>query len=85
MIPNEVVSILMRKRVSFVRAWREHLGLTQREVAERMGISQSSYAQMESNAHKLRPSTAKRIADAFGIEWEQLREDDMEPLEDLEE
>ena len=33
-----------------VRAWREHLGLTQGEVSSRMGMSQSAYSQQEGNA-----------------------------------
>jgi transcriptional regulator with XRE-family HTH domain len=28
-----------------IRAWREHLNLTQEEVAKRMGISQPAFAQ----------------------------------------
>ena len=70
-LPNEVVGLILAGK-SAVRAWREYLGLTQAAVAERMGITQSAYAQMEASGANPRPSTLRRIADAMGIEWEQL-------------
>lgn len=73
-IPHEVVELHVLKGKSLVRAWRLHLGLTQKDVADKMGITQASFSQMENNHDKLRPSTLKRIADAMGIEWEQLVE-----------
>ncbi len=53
------------------RAWREHLGLTQEQVAERMGVTQSAYSQQESS-QKIRSATRRKIAAAFGILPEQL-------------
>ena len=70
LIPNEVVSRYVDCD-SIVRAWREHLGLTQAEVAERMHISQSAYSQLEASPH-LRPSSRGKIARALGISDEQL-------------
>ena len=46
-IPREVVGLTIGKRYPIVRAWREYKGLTQTEVAERMGISQAALSQME--------------------------------------
>ena len=57
--------------MSPARAWREHLGLTQQAVAERLGISQSAYAQQESS-DKLRKTTRIKIAAALGIAAELL-------------
>lgn len=73
-LPHEVVKLSTVGGLSLVRAWREHLGLTQEEVARRMGISQPAYAKMESKATLPRVATCKRIAEAMGIEWEQLTE-----------
>lgn len=73
-IPHKVVGLHLQGH-SLVRAWREYLGLTQVETARRMEISQSAYAQMEKPEAKLRPSTLQKIANAFGVEWEQLTED----------
>ena len=71
LIPNVVVGKVINKDMTPVRAWREHLGLTQSEVARRLGISQSAYAQQESK-ESVRKSTREKIAKAMGIASEQL-------------
>jgi transcriptional regulator with XRE-family HTH domain len=53
------------------RAWREHLGLKQAEVAARMGISQPAYSQQEEKK-RLRESSRDKIAAALGIKADQL-------------
>ncbi len=70
LIPNEVVSRYVDCD-SIVRAWREYLGLTQAEVAERMGITQGAYSQMECST-TLRPASRRKIAEALGIGLKQL-------------
>ncbi len=64
-IPHEVVSAMV-DGASPLRAWREHLGITQAEVAAVMGISQPAYAQME-NSKQPRKTTLKSAAQALGI------------------
>ena len=54
-----------------IRAWCEHLGLTQAEVASRLGISQAAYSQHE-NSQTLRKSTRIKMANALGLRAEQL-------------
>lgn len=71
-LPHEVVKRSTLGGLSLVRAWREYLGLSQAEVARRMGISQPSYAKMEAKETKNRPVTLKKIAEAMGIQWEQV-------------
>lgn len=73
-IPHEVVRLTVKKNYSLIRAWREYLKFTQAQVAERMGISQSAYAQMEKPDANLRPSTLLKIATALNLQWEQLDE-----------
>ncbi|VVM84271.1 hypothetical protein PS862_04891 [Pseudomonas fluorescens] len=70
MIPHEVVSLIVDGATP-IRAWREHLSLTQEEVARRMGISQQAFAQQE-NVAKPRKATREKIAGAFGITANQL-------------
>ncbi len=70
LIPNDVVSRTVDGATP-LRAWREHLGLTQAEVARRLGISQSAYAQQESS-DKLRASSREKIAAVLGIGATQL-------------
>jgi len=70
-IPNAVVDKVINKDMTPIRAWREHLGLTQSEVARRLDISQSAYAQQEAKK-PVRKSTREKIAKALGITPEQL-------------
>ncbi|MGF6205062.1 transcriptional regulator with XRE-family HTH domain [Pseudomonas frederiksbergensis] len=70
MIPHDVVTRIVDGTLP-VQAWREHLNLTQDEVAERMGVSQSAFAELES-VSKPRKQTREKIAAAFGINAAQL-------------
>ncbi|MET3234355.1 UNVERIFIED_ORG: DNA-binding XRE family transcriptional regulator [Burkholderia sp. 1263] len=70
MIPHAVVSRTVDGATP-ARAWREHLGLTQAEVADRLGVSQSAYAQQEAG-ERLRKSSREKIAAALGITAAQL-------------
>ncbi|QHB56102.1 helix-turn-helix domain-containing protein [Ralstonia solanacearum] len=65
LIPHAVVERTVEGATP-VRAWREHLGLTQAEVAGRLGISQPAYAQQE-NSNRLRKASREKIATALGI------------------
>jgi transcriptional regulator with XRE-family HTH domain len=58
-------------------ARRRALGLSQTEVAARMGTSQSAVARLEAGAGDIRLSTLDRYASAVGIrlDW-RLRKDD---------
>lgn len=71
-IPQAVVEKHILEGMSLVRAWREYLGLSQQEVAQKMAISQSAYSQMEKAEANLRPKTVHKIAQALGIVSGQL-------------
>ncbi len=70
LIPHEVVSATVDGR-SPIKAWREYLGLTQAEVAQRLEISQAAFAQLETSATP-RKSSLQRVAQALGLAFEQL-------------
>jgi DNA-binding XRE family transcriptional regulator len=70
-IPHEVVRMTIGNAMTLMRAWREYLGLTQEQVAARLGISQPALAQME-NAKRPRRATLEKLAAALGIHIEQL-------------
>ncbi|MBS0575152.1 MAG: helix-turn-helix transcriptional regulator [Proteobacteria bacterium] len=70
LIPHEVVSATV-DGASPMKAWREYLGLTQAEVAARLGVSQAAYAQTEAAARP-RKATVVRVAAALRIGVEQL-------------
>ena len=71
-IPQAVVEAHVMREVPLIRAWREELGLTQEDLAVRLGLSQAAVAKFEHpNAHP-RGATLKKIALALGISVEQL-------------
>jgi DNA-binding XRE family transcriptional regulator len=70
--PHEVVHSHTIEEKSLARAWREYKGLSQEEMAKRMGISQPAYAQMEKPSARLRLKTRMKIASALGISPDQL-------------
>ena len=71
-IPHEVVEKIILDDTSPIQAWREYLNLTQAEVAEKMGITQAAYSQMET-AKKNRKATLQKIAEALNINYLQLK------------
>ncbi|MFT0533256.1 helix-turn-helix domain-containing protein [Castellaniella hirudinis] len=70
-VPHEVVSLMVDNEWSIARAWREHLGVTQQEMAHRLGVTQSAYSQQESRGN-LRKASREKIAAALGISPDQL-------------
>jgi DNA-binding XRE family transcriptional regulator len=71
-VPDEVVNIAYERGVSPMAAWREHLGMTQAELASRIGVAQAAYAQME-RVKRPRKATLEKVAAALGLDTEQLR------------
>ncbi|CDM22934.1 hypothetical protein BN940_02291 [Castellaniella defragrans 65Phen] len=70
--PHEVMRLSVKNDWSVIRAWREHLGLTQTEMARRLEIRQPSYAAMEAPDAKPKKAIRERIAAAMGVTLEQL-------------
>jgi transcriptional regulator with XRE-family HTH domain len=57
-----------RAIAELVRSTRESCGLTQHELALRMGSTQSMVARWETGAHQLTLDTLDRIANALGVQ-----------------
>jgi predicted transcriptional regulator len=73
-IPNEVVGLMVKKRYNTVKAWRVYLGLTQKEIAKKAGITQAALSQMEKADNELRTATLEKLAGAMGLNVEQLQD-----------
>lgn len=71
-IPHDVVERHILEGLSLVRAWREYKGLSQQDIAGKLGISQSAYSQMEKPDANLRKSTLAKLASALELSPEQL-------------
>lgn len=46
-VPSEVVNICINQNVSLLAAWRIHLGLTQTDVAQKIGYNETAYRAVE--------------------------------------
>ena len=71
-LPHEVVRAVTINGISLIRAWREYLGMTQVELAEKCGMSQPALARLEKTGANPRIATLKKIGKAMSIELEQL-------------
>ena len=69
--PHEVVGANIRGD-SLIKAWREYRGMTQEELATKVGIKQPALARLEKTDANPRTSTLKKLADAMDITVEQL-------------
>lgn len=73
-IPHDVVKANVIDGVPMIKAWREHLGMTQTEIAEKAGMPQPSLARLERGDGTPRRATLQKLAAAMGIGVEQLEE-----------
>lgn len=60
---------------------REQAGESQYQTARRIGIAQSTYAQIEIGSRRPSVATAKRIGAVMGFDWPMLF-DDVDPKGD---
>jgi transcriptional regulator with XRE-family HTH domain len=64
-----------KKRPPFgarIHALREQAGLSQQQLAERLGMTQRAYAYWERNPVALRPEQLQKLAEALGVSVEEL-------------
>jgi len=72
-IPQSVVEAHVLNDVPLIRAWREHLGMTQDELSAKAGMAQSALAGLERGKSKPRTATITALADAMGLTVTQLQ------------
>jgi len=56
-----------------IKAWREYIGLTHKDLAERLGVSQAAVVKFERSDARPRNVTIRKIVSALGLEEELLR------------
>ena len=71
--PNDVVKAASRGN-SLIKAWREHFGLSQAELAAQAGMPESSLAELESTAVSPKKTDLTKLAKAMGIDRKQLQD-----------
>lgn len=70
-VPHEVVKLTLSNGVTTVAAWRMYRGMTQKEVADALGVTTSSVTQMEKRA-KPQNATLEKLAVIYDCKVEQL-------------
>jgi len=70
-IPHEVIKIALNKDVTIQAAWRMYRGMTQKEVAEKLGIKQSAVSQFE-KSETPRADNLARLASLYECRPTQL-------------
>ncbi len=65
-VPSQVVNRLLDGD-NPIRVWREFRGLTQQQLAEQCGITESDLQQLESGMREVRVQTLSRVANALHV------------------
>ncbi|MBL5897775.1 helix-turn-helix domain-containing protein [Lelliottia amnigena] len=71
-LPGEVCRIMTWQDVSLQAAWRILRGLSQQEVADKLGISQSAVSQLEAVDSRPQKRTREKLAAIYGCTQEQI-------------
>ena len=71
-LPHEVAELMLTEDMGYITAWRKHLGISQKELAQRMGVSQGAISQIEKSDSKPQRKTLEKAAIAMGISVNQL-------------
>ena len=61
-------------KLTRLRAVRERKALTQQQLAERAGITRGTVTRIEKGLDEPYPTTVRKLADALGVDPEQLME-----------
>jgi len=68
-----------------IKKARLKVGLTQSEVAEKLGVAQAQYARWENGGRNPKDETVKKLAEIFGVTFDKLqgRNDGLDDIVDL--
>ncbi|ENC9857644.1 helix-turn-helix domain-containing protein [Klebsiella variicola] len=69
--PNEVINILSEKNCTMQAAWRIYRGMTQKQVADALGIKQATVSEFE-RSERPRRDNIERLAKLYRCAPEQL-------------
>ncbi|CAM4271492.1 MULTISPECIES: helix-turn-helix domain-containing protein [Lelliottia] len=71
-LPGDVCDVMHHENVSLQAAWRILRGLSQQEVADKLGISQSAVSQLEALDSRPQKRTREKLAAIYGCTQEQI-------------
>ncbi|WP_338803947.1 helix-turn-helix transcriptional regulator [Xenorhabdus griffiniae] len=70
-IPHEIISIMVDEEITLHAAWRIYRGLSQTDVAEKLGIKQAAVSQFE-KSERPRQATLEKLATLYECRPTQL-------------
>ncbi|PHM52369.1 helix-turn-helix domain-containing protein [Xenorhabdus hominickii] len=70
-IPHEVISIMVDEEITLHAAWRMYRGISQTEVAEKLGITQAAISQFE-KSERPRQATLEKLSTLYNCRPTQL-------------
>ncbi len=71
-IPHDVVGYQVKEGLSLIAAWRKYLKITQKDLANKTGMTQAAISQIEKIDSKPQEKTIEKIARAMEIDIKQL-------------
>lgn len=74
MLPHEVVGYMVNDDLSLIAAWRKYRGLTQEELAAKIGTSQPAMATMEKKGSRPQKGTLAKLASALNVTIGQIKD-----------
>ncbi|MDG6362517.1 helix-turn-helix domain-containing protein, partial [Glaesserella parasuis] len=72
LIPHEVVTAMIKHNLNHLGAWRIYRNLSQQEVAELTGLSQSAISQMERSDSRPQKKTLERFSKIYDCDVKQM-------------
>ena len=74
-VPEAVVERLLSGEEHPIKVWREYRGLTQKSLGERAGVGKSYISQLEARSKSGSTRVIKALADALGVDMDDLLEE----------
>ncbi|RDK97392.1 mRNA-degrading endonuclease RelE of RelBE toxin-antitoxin system [Enterobacillus tribolii] len=71
-IPSDVINIMIDEDVSLLAAWRIYSGMSQYDVAEQLGTTQSAVSQWEAVDSRPQKKTREKLAALYGCRPSQM-------------
>lgn len=65
---------MKNKPIMWLKELRKAAGLSQYQIADKLGMSQSGYSGYEDGKRRIFPDTAKKIAAVLNFEWTRFYE-----------
>ena len=73
-ITHEVTGLVIKTKMNLLKAWRTHLKMSQKDVAQEAGISQAALSEMDKIDNEHRTASLVKLSKAMGVSVDPLRD-----------